>query len=376
MKYRRAIFSACISITVGTGAFADTRLPDFGRSGQIIASWNNLKCMKSWQTRKADCEDALMPKRDAATDQQRAIDKAIVLAQLNDLEGAAKSMAEAIRAGSVSAELLHFAARLALAPPPFRPGVYEHADNLIEQALKLEPGNADFWATRAALNRHFGRNKDAELAHLDKALSLDPQNILARHQRMHTLIADGRLDEAKSDLDEMIVQAPKSDYAFTKRAEVHLMLGKLDDAEADATKAIALGRPHPERHMLRATVRMAKSDTAGALSDLNVILDDPDPKETFALAAGLGLRARLMRGLMQAQIGQKEAAQADLMNAVQLMGAKAILRVQVYLAGGGAEIPIDGAASDQLRRAIGDCVVDNDCTEGLAEVLASQFAQR
>src|SRR5262249_27355850 len=115
-------------------------------------------------------------------------------------------------------------------------GAYDRAAADYSAALKIDPNYAGAWRGRG--EAHF-RRKEFALAISDDStyIKLDPNGDgwLARSA---AYLSTGQLDEAITDLSEMIKQHPNAGAAYTNRGEAYRQKGELDLALNDLDRAI------------------------------------------------------------------------------------------------------------------------------------------
>ena len=138
-----------------------------------------------------------------------------------------------------------------LATPAYRPEALAHLANFTlrvgtgREALRIanmavEAGETA--TTLAARARGQVRSEDAPgaLETADKAVGLDPSNVMAQIARGEALFALGQNDEAEGALKKAIQLAPDSPLAHARLARVLLALGRPPEAVASARKATEL----------------------------------------------------------------------------------------------------------------------------------------
>lgn len=122
--------------------------------------------------------------------------RAGALIELGDLKTARQALTGAYAAaGAKPAHLVLIEANLA-----FREGHPEIARTLIDQALKTEPGNMQFWLLRATVLHSEGK-ADAALADYNQALVLAPKSLQARLGRVSLLLDSGKVKPVAEDLE-------------------------------------------------------------------------------------------------------------------------------------------------------------------------------
>jgi tetratricopeptide (TPR) repeat protein len=289
---------------------------------------------------------------------QARVERALQLISVMRVEQAVHELDDAIAEDPLNRAALLLRARLRIS------GKLEDALRDVDRALQISPDDANALATRAYILSGLG--KEGALPEATRALALDPQNVSALWIRSMILVRMGSLDEAEQDLSAAI--ARESDYPATllSRAQIRMQIGKTAEASNDATAVIALGDDRRARQ-IRAIVAASSGDYAGALDDLNVILDRPKD-QPVALATGRDfVDLYIQRALALTRIGKPAEAKRDLDAIVRFGGVRAVLQMQVYLRSHGfPDLKLDGARSDELDDALQACFVDNACGRGIS----------
>ena len=195
-----------------------------------------------------------------------------------------------------------------------RQGIYlsrldRHEDALaaFDQALKVDPHNANLWAGRGIELKSLNRDEDA-LPAFDKAVELDPSNSRAWLLRGMVL---GRLDrdeEVLAAFDKAVELDPKHAHAWVHRGIALGVLDRDEEALAAFDKAIALDVDDSEawRNRGKALSRLNRGDEALAAFDKAADLD-PNDANTW-----------LSRGMALGRLGRDEEALAAFDKAVEL----------------------------------------------------------
>ncbi len=99
-----------------------------------------------------------------------------------------------------------------------------------------------------------------------KALAVDPALAPARLGLASSLEAQGRVGEAKLELDELLVQNPETEGLRERLAGLAVLLGEKDEAVAHYQAALASGKAGPEVHVAlgRLALSMGNLDLAQA----------------------------------------------------------------------------------------------------------------
>jgi tetratricopeptide (TPR) repeat protein len=97
---------------------------------------------------------------------------------------------------------------------------YEEALRDYNEAIRLEPGSADFYAIRSLAHIKLN-NGDACLADLNQAIKINPRHKAAYIRRGGLFTATGRFQDAVDDYSRAIEIAPRDSDAYGKRAYVY-----------------------------------------------------------------------------------------------------------------------------------------------------------
>lgn len=186
---------------------------------------------------------------------------------------------------------------------------YPEAEKYIIQALKLDPtnyNNALLISNLATIQRIQGKYSEAiknyslainmlpkavtfinnrgllyleldsvALAENDfnRVLSLEPKNVQARFHKILIQIRQNKLDDAKRDLDDLDVIAPKSDEYFEAQARWLQAKQKFSDAIL-AYSALLKKNKNIDWYICRAECYLAKKNYNSALEDIAVALEE------------------------------------------------------------------------------------------------------
>jgi tetratricopeptide (TPR) repeat protein len=116
-----------------------------------------------------------------------------------------------------------------------RLGNYQQALTDLDEALKLEPYNADFYLARGEVQRA-RENYAAALLDFDEAARRAPRDGRGPLGRASILEAIGRPKEALSALDAAIRLDPNNAFAASERERLRAQLAEDDQARKDAVK--------------------------------------------------------------------------------------------------------------------------------------------
>ncbi len=116
-------------------------------------------------------------------------------------------------------------------------GTHSQLMAMVDRKIQEDPGNGEWWCQRAWLNLEH-EDWQQTLLDLEKAESLAPGKFPTLWFKGEALELAGRLQEAKSALDEFIVRFPKDARGFPSRARVLMKLGMKDAALSDYRSAL------------------------------------------------------------------------------------------------------------------------------------------
>ena len=137
---------------------------------------------------------------------------------------------------------------------------YDAAQALFEQALEIDPAEADAlagdaFATMAKYSYGWtGAETDLDakiIGEADQALALAPGDVRAYHAKSGYLTMTGRADEALRAANSGLAINPNYAPLVAARALAETPLGRFDQAKSDAEQAIRLSPRDPEIGMWR-----------------------------------------------------------------------------------------------------------------------------
>jgi tetratricopeptide (TPR) repeat protein len=233
----------------------------------------------------------------------------------------------------------------------------------MDRVLQIDPAHSDAHATKAFALQ--GIDPSFALSEATTARAINPENPDALWIRAFLLASAGRLPEAEQDLNAAIAIEPDLSRALMARAEIRAMMGKNEDALQDASAVLALGQD-PAALQLRAVVRGASGDYAGALDDLNALLGPPGERGQPSILPSM-VNLYIQRAILLTRTDRPTEARSDLEAITKLGGARAIMQMQIYLRGHGfPDLTLDGKRSDKLDDALKACFINDACGRGIA----------
>lgn len=177
-----------------------------------------------------------------------------------------------------------------------------------------QPADATVFVGRAILAYQERRYQDA-LTDLREALQLDPKSVDAYYYSGLALVALGRPAEAAQALEQARALAPQDDAVLYQLGSIYFSEGRLQDAEPLLEQAFARNPRLGGLGHLVGLLRYQRGDYSGALRALNA--------ETSTDLAIQQL-TRFYRGLVLAQLGLPDRAQAEVEEAIRLQPGSAL----------------------------------------------------
>lgn len=127
----------------------------------------------------------------------------------------------------------------------YRRGERDEAEFLCLEAIAAQPDNFGAHHLLAVIQSDSARHPEA-LASYQKALSIEPDNILALANSGRTLFVLGRFTEALESFDKALAIAPGYPDALSGRGAALHSLGRYEEALTSFDKALSLQRAHSE----------------------------------------------------------------------------------------------------------------------------------
>lgn len=112
----------------------------------------------------------------------------------------------------------------------------------LDQAVRLDPAQAEFLVTRASILGWL-KQPDRALVDLDRAIALDPGAAKAFSVRGLTLLSNGQAARAVTDFDRAIQLTPDAGELYGFRAAARRAAGDLAGAQSDETRSRELLLP-------------------------------------------------------------------------------------------------------------------------------------
>lgn len=158
-----------------------------------------------------------------------------------------------------------------------REALLAKADAVSLQAVTLEPGNAEAWATRANVLL-FRAHMDAAAEAIQRGLKLNPYLSTLHSLRGQILLAQGRGEEALSAFDDGIALNPSSVAGGAQmhfRCRALLLLARYDDAIESCERGMAFGPEWPDYMLLAAAYALRGDARQAALAKTELLKLQP-----------------------------------------------------------------------------------------------------
>jgi tetratricopeptide (TPR) repeat protein len=151
-----------------------------------------------------------------------------------------------------------------------------------EERLARDPSSLAF-AQLADLYRKAGRTQDA-IALCRQGLARYPQYTTARLILVRTLLVDGRLDEAMTELRAILEASPKDVQCLRLASEIERRRGNIDGAAAHLETAVKVDPADRESRALLGLLRADPQAAAEGSGLARVLRDDTFATLTFGTA--------------------------------------------------------------------------------------------
>lgn len=161
-------------------------------------------------------------------------------------------------------------------------GDWDHALRDYDEAIKVEPKNADAWVNRGNTYVHKDQ-RDKSTLDYNEAIRLNPNLAEAYGNRALDYLAAGNTDKALADLNEAIRINPKFAEAYSRRSVVLMRLKRREEALTDAQTAVTLKPESGEAYAFRGRLRLARREFTEARADFERVLQLAREPRTAAL---------------------------------------------------------------------------------------------
>ncbi|HTH57723.1 MAG TPA: tetratricopeptide repeat protein [Cyclobacteriaceae bacterium] len=162
---------------------------------------------------------------------------------------------------------------------------FDRAVKYMDSAIRLDQKNPEFYINRGYA---FQEMKDTLRATQDyeKALALNPETSLARHNLAVLSAKKGNLKEVERLLTEAIERSPQNALYFTARGINYTAQGDIAKAIADYSTSIHFDNTNPEVWMRRGLLKQKQKDLNGALTDFTQSIKLKDDNEKIWICRG------------------------------------------------------------------------------------------
>jgi Tfp pilus assembly protein PilF len=191
-------------------------------------------------------------------------------------------------------------------PPDRREAAADH----LEEATRLEPGNADAWVNLGAALQQSGSLDDAAAAYRE-ALRLRPAHGAAQNNLGAVLEGLNRHAEAAEAYAEAIRLTPESAEIRANLGRALLALGRTEDAAAQFTEALALDESSASTRYLLATALAELGRLDEAVAEYSRALADPVLAATPEVHNDFGVALARLGRLPEAARHFEEALRID-----------------------------------------------------------------
>lgn len=148
---------------------------------------------------------------------------------------------------------------------------YGQAELYFDSVIHLHPKDPDYYLNRGIAKLHAGDSAKAILD-FEKALVLNPESSLARHNLAVLNKSKSNKDETERLLTEAIEKNPKQPHSYAERGLVRKEAGNLKGALADYNEAIRLDPGDPDYWLNRGIIKEQNKDINGALADYQQVI--------------------------------------------------------------------------------------------------------
>jgi tetratricopeptide (TPR) repeat protein len=171
-------------------------------------------------------------------------------------------------------------------------GEYDRALEDYEQAVAINPRDADAFNSRGATYMALGRYERA-IQDFDQAIALNPASPMAFSNRCFAKALLGQLEQGLADCNEALRVRPKNPGAFAGRGLINLKLKRYDAAIADYNAELQVTPGDPYSLFGRGMAKYMKGDLRGG--DGDVVAAQSIKPDIADHMAKLGIRLRDLR---------------------------------------------------------------------------------
>ena len=182
------------------------------------------------------------------------------------------------------------------------------------EAIRLDPNDARYYASRSGLLLATNQPPDRVLADCDKAIQLGSHEAKVYFHRAWVWMSKSDFKRAITDLDEGIRLDPTDPWAWCRRFECWMQVGNPDNALSDINEAIRLDPNDATQYGFRGTFWIFRRDLDKGIADYTEAIRC-DPKDSRNYSA---------RGRAWSKKGDLDRAIADYNEAIKVNPNEAI----------------------------------------------------
>ncbi|KQV39296.1 FecR domain-containing protein [Rhizobium sp. Root1204] len=148
----------------------------------------------------------------------------------------------------------------------------------LNRALRTAPGSSSIWNTIGLAQSDRDANREAEAAY-KKAIELDPLDPVSHANLALLYLTEGRMAEAKHEIDEALRVDPSFDIGLIARGRYYLQRGEMDKAVQDLLAGSTANPGYSQGQLMLAAALYEKGDRIPAAQALDNAgrLDPHDP---------------------------------------------------------------------------------------------------
>lgn len=213
---------------------------------------------------------------------------------------------------AVASDSLYAPARVALARALIRWERRAEARSHLHEAVRIDPTHAPAHIVLGSDALYGLWDLDAAETHFERALALDPGNVLSHHPYAYYLSIAGRHEEAIAEISAALRLDPVSPLVNGDVGRIFYRAGRFDEAEEQCARTLDLDPGHAAALSCLINIRLLADDPDGALPyamaslaeadsarlDLDAMRSLPadEAMERYWLGRIEGLRANIERG--------------------------------------------------------------------------------
>jgi len=159
---------------------------------------------------------------------------------------------------------------------------YEEAEEDMNRAIYLDPGDAGAYITRAMV-RYFRDNLNGALADYDMSIMIDPASVTGHYNRGNLRAQIGDDNRAIEDFDMVIDAEPDNLLAIFYRGVLRDQTGDYRGAEQDISRVLEEYPQFVQGYQIRSEVREKLGNHRGAEQDAMVVLREQNRRFNNAM---------------------------------------------------------------------------------------------